>query len=168
MRRLLLTTVLACLVAPPAAALAMRASVGDGTLAVRGAAGTLRLDIEGAAVGRLDTGQVEVIAQTIDDCRDLDVWGADRTRTRIKATGATSCLFTELLDAGNPQPIRFRLALDAGTTLIIRSTAGLSLSAVGQGRGTIKGTDGTYSLNGQRFVPLPDGDGASFRLAGTL
>jgi len=167
MRRLLLTTVLACLVVPPAA-LAMRASVGDGTLAVRGAVGTLRLDIEGAVVGRLDSGQVEVIAQTIDDCRDLDVWGADRTRTRIKATGATSCLFTERLDAGNPPPIRFRLALDAGTTLIIRSSAGLSLSAVGQGRGTIKGTEGTYSLNGQRFVALPDGDGASFRLAGTL
>jgi len=137
-------------------------------VAVRGAAGTLRLDIEGAAVGRLEIGQVEVIAQTIDDCKDLDVWGADRTRTRIKSTGATSCLFTELIEGGTPQPIRFRLALDAGTTLIVRSTAGLSLSAVGQGRGTIRGTDGTYSLNGGRFLPLPSGDPVPFRLGGTL
>ena len=167
MRRLLLITLLACLAAP-AAALAGGSDIGDGTLAVRGAAGTLRLDVEGAAVGRLDGGQVEVIAQSIDDCKDLDVWGADRTRTRIKATGATSCLFTELVDAGTPQPIRFRLALDAGTTLIVRSTAGLSLSAVGQGRGTIKGTDGTYSLNGGKFLPLPSGDGVSFKLGGTL
>jgi hypothetical protein len=167
MRRLLLITLLACLAAP-AAALAATGAVGDGTLAVRGAAGTLRLDIEGAAVGRLDSGQVEVIGQTIDDCKGLDVWGADRKRTRITTTGATSCLFTELVDGGTPQPIRFRLALDAGMTLIVRSTAGLSLSAVGQGRGTIKGTDGTYSLNGGRFLPLPSDDPASFRLGGTL
>jgi hypothetical protein len=166
MGRLLLITLL--VLAAPAAAFAAYADVGDGTLAVRGAAGTLRLDIEGAAVGRLDGGQVEVIAQTIDDCKDLDVWGADRTKTRIKATGATSCLFTELLDSGTPQPIRFRLALDAGTTLIVRSTAGLSLSAVGRGRGTIKGTDGTYSLNGGKFLPLPTADAVPFRLAGTL
>ena len=167
MRRLLLITLLAC-VAAPAAALAANADVGDGTLAVRGAAGTLRLDIEGAAIGRLEGGQVEVISQTIDDCKDLDVWGADRRATRIKATGATSCLFTELIDGGTLQPIRFRLALDAGTTLIVRSTAELSLSAVGQGRGTIKGTDGTYSLNGGKFLPLPAVDPASFRLGGTL
>jgi hypothetical protein len=167
MRRLLLITLLACLAAA-AAAVTATADIGDGTLAVRAAAGTLRLDIEGAAIGRLEGGQVEVIAQTIDDCRDLDVWGADRTRTRIKATGATSCLFTDLVDAGTPQPIRFRLALDAGTTLIVRSAASLSLSAVGQGRGTIKGTDGTYSLNGGKFLPLPAVDPVSFRLGGTL
>ena len=166
MRRLLLIILLA--LTAPAAALAANADIGDGTLAVRGAAGTLRLDVEGAAVGRLDSGQVEVIGQTIDDCNDLDVWGADRTRTRIKTTGATSCLFTELVDGGTPQPIRFRLALDAGTTFIVRSTAGLSLSAVGQGRGTIKGTEGTYSLNGGKFVPLPTGDPVPFRLGGTL
>jgi hypothetical protein len=165
MRRLLFITLLA--LAAPAAALAATGAVGDGTLAVRGAAGTLRLDIEGAAVGRLDSGQVEVIAQSIDDCKDLDVWGADRTRTRIKATGATSCLFTELFVGGTPQPIRFRLALDAGITLIVRSESGLSLSAVGQGRGTIRGTDGTYSLNGGRFFALPD-DAVSFKLGGTL
>jgi len=166
MRRLLTITLLA--LAAPAVALAANGAVGDGTLAVRGAAGTLRLDIAGAAVGRLDAGSVEVIAQTIDDCKDLDVWGADRTKTRIKSTGATSCLFTELVDGGTPQPIRFRLALDSGTTLIVRSTTGLSLSAVGQGRGTIKGTDGTYSLNGGKFLTLPSDDPVSFRLGGTL
>jgi hypothetical protein len=167
MRRLLLITLLA-LVAAPAAALAATADIGDGTLAVRGAAGTLRLDIEGAVVGRLEIGQVEVIGQTIDDCKDLDVWGADRTRTRIKLTGATSCLFTELVEGGTAQPIRFRLAIDAGMTVIFRSTNGLSLSAVGQGRGWVRGTDGTYSLNGGAFRALPSGDGLSFRLGGTL
>jgi hypothetical protein len=166
MRRLLLITVLACLAVAPAA-LAAQAAVGDGTLAVRGAVGTLRLDIDGAVVGRLETGQLEVIGQSIDDCRDIDVWGADRTRTRITGTGATSCLFTELVVGGTLQPIRFRLALDAATTLIIRSTDGLSLSAVGQGRGTIKGSDGTYSLNGHQFLAVPE-EGVSFRLAGTL
>lgn len=165
MRRLLLTILLLSLAAPPAA-FAMRAAVGDGTLAVRDAAGTLRLDIEGAVVGRLESGQLELIAPSIGDCRDLDVWGADRTKPRIKA-GATSCLFTELVDGGSSQPIRFRLALDSDTTLVIRSNDGLSLSAVGQGRGTIRGTAGTYSRDGQRFLPLPD-EAAFFRLGATL
>jgi hypothetical protein len=166
MRRLLLMIVLVCLAAPPAA-LAMRAAVGDGTLAVREATGTLRLEIDGAVVGRLESGQLELIAPSIDDCRELDVWGADRRKTRIKATGATSCLFTELLEGGTPQPIRFRLALGSSATLIIRSSDGLSLSAVGQGRGAIKGTAGTYSRNGQKFVALP-ADELSFRLGANL
>jgi hypothetical protein len=166
MRRLLLMTLLVSLAAPPAA-FAMRAAVGDGTLAVRGAAGTLHFDIEGAVIGRLESGQLELIAPQIDDCRDIDVWGADRTRTRIKATGATSCLFTELVVGGTPQPIRFRLALGSDESLTIRSSDGLSLSAVGQGRGTIKGTAGTYSKNGGKFLPLPDTE-LSFRLNGSL
>ena len=166
MRRLLLMTVLVCLAAPPAA-LAMRAAVGDGTLAVRDAEGTVRLEVEGAVLGRLDSGQLELISPTVDDCRDLDVWGADRTRTRITATGQTSCLFTELVIGGTLQPIRFRLALADNETLIIRGTVGLALSAVGQGRVTIRGTDGTYSKNGQKFLPLPD-EAVTFRLTGTL
>ena len=166
MRRLLLMTLLVSLAAP-AAALAMRAAVGDGTLAVRDAAGTVRLDIEGAVVGRLESGQLELIAPSIDDCRELGVWGADdRRRTRTKA-GATSCLFTELVEGGSLQPIRFRLALASNATLIIRSTDGLSLSAVGQGRGTIKGSAGTYSKNGQKFLGLP-ADELSFRLGANL
>jgi hypothetical protein len=166
MRRLLLITVLVSLAAP-AAALALPADVGDGTLAVRDAAGTLRLDIEGAVLGRLDSGQVELISPRIDDCRNLDVWGADRTRTRITAIGETSCLFTELIVGGTLQPIRFRLALKDDETLIVRSTFGLALSAVGQGRGAIKGTAGTYSKNGLKFLPLPE-ELVSFRLGGTL
>jgi hypothetical protein len=166
MRRLLPMILLVCLAAPPAA-LAMRAAVGDGTLAVRDAVGTVRLDIEGAVVGRLESGQLELIAPSIDDCRELDVWGADRTRPRIRATGKTGCLFTELVEGGPTQPIRFRLALASNATLIIRSSDGLSLSAVGQGRGAIKGTAGTYSKNGQKFVALP-ADEVSFRLGANL
>jgi len=52
-------------------------------------------------------------------------------------------------------------------TLIARGIDGLSLSAVGQGRGTIRGSAGTYSLNGQKFVGLPD-EPLPFRLNGTL
>jgi hypothetical protein len=166
MRRLLMMIVLVCLAAPPAA-LAVRAAVGDGTLAVRDATGTVRLEIQGAAVGRLASGQLELIAPSIEDCRALDVWGADRRKSRIKATGATSCLFTELLEGGTPQPIRFRLALASSATLIIRSSDGLSLSAVGQGRGAIKGSAGTYSKNGQKFTALP-ADELSFRLGANL
>jgi hypothetical protein len=168
MPRLLMMIVLVCLAAPPAA-LALRLAPGDGTLVVRDAVGVVRLDIEGAALGRLEGGQLELISPTVDDCRELDVWGADRTRpaTRLRTTGQTSCLFTELIIGGTPQPIRFRLALASSETLILRGGTGLSLAVVGQGRGTIRGTTGTYSLNGQKFVSLPE-DGLTVRLGATL
>jgi hypothetical protein len=38
---------------------------------------------------------------------------------------------------------------------------------VGQGRGAIKGSAGTYSKNGQKFVALP-ADEVSFRLGANL
>jgi hypothetical protein len=169
MRRPLLWTLLLCL-ALPSAALALGRAPGDGTLVVRNGAGFLRLDVDGAAVGRLDGGQLEVISPTIADCRDLDVWGADRRTIRSRRDGTTSCIFTELQDAGTLQPVRFRIVLDEGESMVVRNAAGLSLSAVGRGRGLIKGAgglDGVYSLNGEKLKSLPD-DGASFALAATL
>jgi hypothetical protein len=169
MRRLLLWTLLVCLVLPPAA-LALGRAPGDGTLVVRNGAGFLRLDANGAAIGRLDGGQLEVISPTIDDCRDLDVWGADRRPVRSRKDGKTICTFTELHDSGTLQPVRFRIVLGEGESMVVRNANGLWLSAVGRGRGLIKGAgglDGLYSLNGEKLKSLPD-DGASFTLAATL
>ena len=166
--RLLLISLLVCLAAP-SAALALRQVPGDGTLAVRNGDGFLRLDISGAVIGRLDTGRLEVTSQTVDDCDDWDVWGADRTTTRSLRNGPTTCVFTVFLRT--PQPIRFRIVLGSQETLVIRNGVGFSLSAVGQGSGFIKGAgdlDGVFSVNGApSFRSLPDA-GLAFTLGATL
>jgi len=167
MRRLLLFILLVCLAAP-SAALALRGSPGDGTLAVRNGEGFLRLDITGAVIGRLDTGRLELVSPSVDDCEDWAVWGADRTRTRSLRDGTTTCVFAVF--PRTSEPIRFRIVLGTRETLTIRSGSGFSLSAVGQGDGFIKGAgafDGVVSLNGDRFRSLPDA-GLAFTLAATL
>jgi hypothetical protein len=170
MRRLLIFTLLVCLAAP-AVALALPGSTGDGTLVVRNGFGFLRLDISGAVIGRFDGGRLEVSSPTIDDCAALDVWGADRARTRPLPDRTTTCVFTEFTDAGSAQPIRFRILIGTSESLTIRGGVNVSLSAVGRGRGLIKGAggaDGSYALNGDRsFRSLPD-DGLPFTLGATL
>ena len=167
MRRLLFITLLACL-AVPSAALATKRAPGDGSLVVRNGAGLLRLDLTGAVIGRLDAGQVEIASLSEDDCDEWVVWGADRERTRSARTGVTTCTFTVFLRT--PQAIRFRVVLGPDETLTIRAADGLSLSAVGQGTGFVRGAggaDGVYSLHGGMFRSLPD-LGLAFSLGATL
>lgn len=166
MRRLLFVTLLACL-AVPSAALATKRAPGDGSLVVRNGSGVLRLDITGAVIGRLDAGQIEIASSSVDDCDEWVVWGADRTRTR-SLTGRTTCTFTVFLRT--PQAIRFRIVLRADETVTFRAADGLSLSAVGQGIGSIRGAggaDGVYSVHGGTFRSLPD-SGLVFSLGATL
>lgn len=167
MRLLLLITLLVVL-AGPSAALAFPRAPGDGTLAVRNGEGLLRLEITGAVLGRLDGGRLELVSRATDDCDDWDVWGADRIRSFSLRDGTTTCVFTVF--SRTPEPIRFRLVLGDEETLTIRNGNGFSVSAVGQGRGLIKGAgdaDGSYSLNGLTFRSLPD-NGLAFTLGATL
>ncbi|MEX2211462.1 MAG: hypothetical protein WD689_06835 [Gaiellaceae bacterium] len=170
MRRLILLCLL-LLLAAPSAALALRHAEGDGTLVVRNGIGVLRLEGPGAVIGRIEGGRLEVRSPGLEDCRELQVWGADRRPfLRTNEEGVTSCTFTERPFGGSPQPIRFRLILRADDALSIRSGEGFGLSAVGEGRGLIRGAggaDGFYSLNGERFASLPD-EGLAFSLAANL
>ena len=172
MRRLLLLTVLACLVAPPAA-FALHRSAGDGTLVVRHGDGMLRLDVSGAVIGLVQGGQLDIISPTADSCDGFDVWGADREKPpRSRVDGATVCHYVEFLSGGTPQPIRFRVVLGRDDTLIIRRATDFSVSAVGRGTGLIKaatgpGAHGVYSLDGGHFFSLPD-ETESFTLGATL
>lgn len=167
MRRLLLI-ILLMLLAAPSAALAFRRAPGDGTLAVRNGDGFLRLDITGAVIGRLEGGRLDVVSSSLVDCDALSVWGADRTRTRSFPDGTITCSFASVL--ASPDVMRFRLVLGPNDTLSVRNGIGLSLSAVGQGTGGIRGAgglDGVFSLNGGAFRSLPD-LGLSFALGATL
>jgi hypothetical protein len=167
MRRLLFLILLVCLAAP-SAALALRRAPGDGTLAVRNGTGLLRLDINGAVIGRIEAGRLELVSPSVDNCEDWAVWGADRTRSRSLRDGTTTCVFAVF--ARPSEAIRFRVVLGPEETLTIRNGSGFSLSAVGQGIGFVKGAgelDGVLSLNGDRFRSLPDA-GLRFTLGATL
>jgi hypothetical protein len=168
MRRLLLLGLLLFLAAP-SAALALRYARDDGTLVVRNGVGQIRLEGPGAVIGRVESGQLEVASR--DGCDDLEVWGADRgPLVRERDDRLTRCIFRERRFGGSVQAIRFRLILEDEEMLLIRSD-GFWLSAVGEGRGVIRGaggsSDGVYSLNGERFASLPD-EALPFSLAATL
>jgi hypothetical protein len=179
MRRLLLLGVLVFLAAP-SAALALRYAKDDGTLVVLNGAGQIRLQGPGAVIGRILSGQLELASESRGDCRDLStgpadnqdfVLGADRgPLVRERDDRLTRCIFRERLFSGSPQAIRFRLILDDEEVLLIRSE-GFWLSAVGEGRGVIRGaggsSDGVYSLHGEQFASLPD-QALPFSLAATV
>ena len=166
MRRTALVIMLCALLAP-AAAWATPRVLGDGTLSVRNGDGSVRLDLDrGVVIGRLGKGTVELVGSADPGCTSALVWddgeqivGEIDTRTTVDGDVVVRCTY-----AG--QNLRFRLlGSDAATIRLIGEN--ISLSAVGRGRGQVKGqssllnpkralTDGTWSVNGEDYVSLPD------------
>jgi hypothetical protein len=166
MRRTALIIVLCALLAP-AAAWAAPSVLGDGTLSVRNGDGTVRLDLDrGVVIGRLGRGTMELIGAADPACASALVWndgeqivGMIDTRTTVDGDLVVRCVY-----AG--QNLRFRLlGSDAETIRLIGDN--ISLSAVGRGRGQVKGqstllnpkralSDGTWSKNGEEYASLPD------------
>jgi hypothetical protein len=166
MRRTALIVLLCALLAP-AAAWAAPSVLGDGTLSVRNGDGTVRLDLDrGVVIGRLGKGTVELIDAADPGCTSALVWddgeqivGTIDSRTGVDGNVSVRCTY-----AG--QNLRFRLlGSDAATIRFIGDN--ISVSAVGRGRGQIRGqssllnpkravTDGTWSVNGEDYVSLPD------------
>jgi hypothetical protein len=166
MRRTALISVL-CALLLPVAAWAGPTVVGDGSLSVRNGDGTVRLDLNrGVVIGRLGSGTVELMGAADQGCTSALVWndgeqvvGAIVSRTTVDGNVVVRCVY-----AG--QNLRFRLlGSDAETIRLIGDN--ISLSAVGRGRGQIRGqssllnpkralTDGTYALNGDDYISLPD------------
>lgn len=161
MRRTALLILLASLTLP-AAALAARAATTDGTLSVRNGDGQVRLVLErGVAIGRIGFGQLIVVDPASGDCGEPLVW-EDGARAEpvvrevplpTKTERELRCIFTGI-------DMRFRLGGPEGSVVRISGTS-ISLSAVGQGSGRIRGllfdtADGTYSANGEVFASLPD------------
>ena len=156
MRRTLLIAVLAAL-AVPAAALAAQAAPGDGTLSVREGEGTVQLELRGAILGRFGSGALWVDNPRAGHCDGPLVWGADVEKPRFivdQETGETTlrCVYTGL-------NIRFRLVGGDHDVTIVRGRD-VSISAVGRGKGFLKGTgglmDGSYALDARDYVSLPD------------
>jgi hypothetical protein len=153
MRRLVFACALLAL-AVPAAALAARLALGDGTLSVKNANGRVDVAARGAVIGTCDRCSI-----TIDDPQPGDgggpvVTGFDGIRD---LTSTKSRWFGE--------NVRFRLI--GGFSRTIVQGSGIYLSAVGQGSATVRASrdnEGTYAINGgeRRLIPV---EPFSFRLA---
>lgn len=163
MRRILLIGVVLAL-AIPAVAAAKALVPGDGSMAVRSGDGIVRLnDFRGVVLGKIATGTLVIVDPKGDDCDSLLVWDADDQWPRVRRLGddrVLECWFT------TTSGMRFRLV--GGTNTIRINARGIALSAVGQGRGFVRGTpaltdDGLYSVDGSDWRSLPD-DGRAVRI----
>lgn len=138
-----------------AVATAGAAPPSDGTLSVKRGDGRLALDMHGAILGRLASGNLEVYIPTSRNCEDLKVWGAEEEDVPLFDMSTGEPFF---ICGFSGKGIRFRLVGNIG--LEIRKGRNLFLSAVGRGTGEIDGTggnrDGVWALDGDEPRSLPN------------
>jgi hypothetical protein len=130
----------------PAAALASRFDASDGTLSVHDGRGTFVVNARGGIIGSFAHGRV-VITDPIDNdgtgpIVSGDDWHKDRTDITTVYGGTR---------------VRFRLI--GGSFRIRVIGTGVNLAVVGRGSVTLNGQgtddDGTYSVNGVPYAPVP-------------
>jgi hypothetical protein len=133
--------------AVPAAALAGVRGPGDGTLSVRDGHGTFSVSARGGVIGSFARGRVVITDPDPNDGTGPIVTGDDWHKERTDTTtvyGGTK--------------VRFRLI--GGSFRIRVVAAGVNLSVVGKGTAGLNGEgtadDGTYSVDGGDYVPVPD------------
>ncbi len=135
----------------PAAAVAVKEVPGDGTLSVRKADGFVTLDLDrGAVLGQMGSGVLLVRNPKKDDCDTLLVWEfGERTDALERETkrGDLVCRY-------EGRKIRFRIV--GGEPNVAARGSNIALAAVGRGSAQLRGTDGSYSVNGGEYIPLPD------------
>jgi hypothetical protein len=142
-RRLLILAVLAVLALPASSQALDRATATDGTLSVKDASGTISIVAHGVLIGQMDKGKV-----TIDDPNAAD--GPPAVVTGFEKTQDLS----DTASRWSGTDIRFRMIGGFFRVKVIGS--GINLSFVGHGSVTLKGTGGSYSVNGGDYQDVPD------------
>jgi hypothetical protein len=146
MRRFLTFAVLIAL-AVPASSAARARGPNDGTLSVRDARGTIIIAARGGVIGSLAYGSVRIVDPVEGDGSGPIVSG-DEFRREID----------EKTDLFRGTKVRFRII--GGAFRIVIKGRGINLSLVGKGNVTLNGAgtgdDGTYSINGDEYSPIPD------------
>jgi len=127
MRRLLAIAMLAGILTIPAVATASSSDVNDGTLSVRNGVGRVWIGARGAVIGRFDSGSVRIVDPADGDPLDIEVWGAEKTRS-----------VSETTDVYSGTNVRFRIVGRFRITVI---GTDVDLSAVGTGRFGLRGND---------------------------
>jgi hypothetical protein len=154
MRRLPVILGLSGVLVAPAAALAMGAATGDGSLVVKNGSApfntpVVALQITGSVIGQIDHGRLVIDPGVNGDAPQVTgaEWRGDSTKSD-----------TAQVWRGND--FKFRAVGGKYTVLVYGS--GVNLVAVGKGTVKLTGLpgtpigDGQYSLNGGVFASLPD------------
>ena len=148
MRRLLTFAVLAAALTLPATSGARERGINDGTLSVRDARGTITIQGRGGVIGSYTRGSV-----TITDPVD-----GDGTGPIITGDDFPPIERTETTTTWRGTKVRFRI-IGGGFKIVVKAR-GINLSFVGKGNVTLNGAgtedDGTYSVNGGEYSPVPD------------
>jgi hypothetical protein len=153
MKRLLPIAALVALLLPSLGTATTR-NVSDGTLSIRDGRGKFTINARGGVIGSFSKGRV-IITDPIDgDGTGPIVSGDDWHRERSDTT-----------DVYGGTKVRFRLIGGAFKIQVIGR--GVNLSVVGRGQVTVNGEgtldDGSYSVNGADYLPIPS-DPFSFAL----
>jgi hypothetical protein len=147
MTRLLTTAALVALLLPYPGT-ASRVTAGDGTLSVRDGRGVFRVNAKGGVIGSFVVGKV-IIVDPIDADGTGPIISLSSDDLR-RERGDTTTIVTGT-------KVRFRLI--GGTFRIKVIGRGVNLSVVGKGFVTLNGEgsldDGSYSLNGEEYLPVP-------------
>ena len=160
MRRLVVFSALLLVLAVPAAALALHATPGDGTLVIKNAAAprgvaVVQLVISGSAIGRVK-GLGKILIDNATSTQSPEVTGSDGCKN-LSSDDPRQIYGSMIVCTGND--FRFRAVQD--TYAITIYGTGVNLVAIGQGKAILAGTpgepldDGFYSLNGGDFKSLP-------------
>ena len=144
--RNLLTFAMLVALALPAASAARDQGASDGTLSVRDARGTVTISGRGGVIGSFARGSVKIIDPVEGDGTGPivtgDEWSKDRDATTTTWGG---------------MKVRFRII--GGSFRIVVKGRGINLSLVGKGNVTLSGAgtgdDGSYSVNGGEYLPIP-------------
>jgi hypothetical protein len=130
----------------PAGAHAATGAIGDGTLSVVDAHGSVAIQARGAVLGRVAKGSVMIADLTPDDSSDPSVWGWETAVPRLD--GSTTY---------RGDKMRFRLI--GGSWKIVVKGAGIDISAVGRGKVWLNGDSvdsGVYSTAGDDCRQTPE------------
>jgi hypothetical protein len=149
MRRLVLILLVLGLTVP-AAALAVKDLPGDGSLAVDNARGVIVLNVRGGIIGRMDSGTLEI----------TDPVAGDGLPPVVKGYQSKFQFGPRHWEYDGDGDIRFRLI--GGFYRVTIAGTGIDLSVVGRGSVVLDGSGfageqpGRFSLNGGRYLPMPD------------
>ena len=147
MRRLLTFGLLVTL-ALPAASAARTYGATDGTLSVQDARGTITISARGGVIGSFARGSVTISDPIEGDGTGPIVTGDDFPPVEKNDTTTT----------WRGTKVRFRII--GGSFRIVVRGRGINLSLVGKGNVTLDGAgtvdDGSYSVNGAEYLPMPE------------
>jgi hypothetical protein len=144
--RALLTFAMLAALALPAASAARNQGASDGTLSVVDARGSITISGRGGVIGSFARGSVRISDPVDGDGTGPIVTGDEWSNERDATTttwGGTK--------------VRFRII--GGSFRIVVKGRGINLSLVGKGNVTLDGAgtldDGSYSVNGGEYLPMP-------------